>query len=100
MYSDNLLSVRDQYADALKRRLKQINKRSNDDTPLSALYDAAAMKVGYNNWSLFIKDLPSMSDARFKYVQDVFHNADVLAHADYDQDIDIDEFWFEGAGDY
>ncbi len=100
MFSDDLTSDRDLYADTLRRRLKQINKLANDGTPLSKLYDVAAMKVGYNNWSLFIKDLPIMSFARFQHVKDIFHDAGVLEYADYDQDIDIDEFWFEGAGDY
>lgn len=85
------------YGDYLKRRLKQKKRIEGDERPLSVIYDSVARRAGYNNWSLFLRNLPLMSPSRFEDVQFALFHA--LIPETEGGDLDFDEFWFDGAGD-
>lgn len=82
---------RNELIDLIKRVAKLKRRRlleERNDTPLSAIHDRVAQALGYDNWSLFHKDVGRMTDARFGQI-----NAKV--HADFE----IKEFLAERAID-
>lgn len=55
-----------------KRKRRQLLEERNN-TPLSALHDRVATVLGYDNWSLFHKDVGRMTDAHFAQISAKVH---------------------------
>ncbi|MFM0416992.1 hypothetical protein [Paraburkholderia aromaticivorans] len=69
---------RQELIDLLKRIAKRKRRQlvdESDDTPLATLHDAIAIGLGYDNWSLFHKDVGRMTEAHFAKI-----NAKVRAY--------------------
>lgn len=88
------------FIDALKRSIKKLHRDTSDGKhTLAQLMTVAAHRVGYDQWSLFIQDIPRMTEKRFEQVQEIFDQIGVLPRLPPPEVDMFDDYWFDASGD-
>jgi hypothetical protein len=89
---------RTRFLNLLRRSMKRISKGSKTGYSLMQHQNLISKSLGYLAWNLLVEDVFSCPFERFSALHSKCLQRGLVPPAE-DDDVDFDEFWFDGAGD-
>lgn len=87
-----------QFLEELKRSIKIMHKASDNGLSLVSEQNRIAQSLGYGAWNLMIAHVAECDGSHFHSLMGACESRNLIRTCE-DDDVDFDEFWFDGAGD-
>lgn len=96
LLSDIQIAERTHVHNQLKRSIKATHKTSESELSLMQHQNLVARSLGYPAWNLLVEDILDCAPGHFSNLVGLCEFKGLIEPSD---DVDFDEFWFDGAAD-